>query len=228
MSYPNTSNWNSNVPGSAWWIVTQADGSRQVCETTAYAFIRFAQKAFRDALPDVGASVWDGTPIRKSQFAIDTQWGKQTAGAAWWLGTSLGAPADVLQAIRGDGNRFLTVDAIRAAIWILAKLSGRPIVSMASIAIPDDAKPTVASGVPPRPLNYADGTLASCHPLPSLTTENIPVIDVMVEPPVRELSPHASKSRPGWVYVAGGLAVAAVLTAAVYYGTQSTPRRSRG
>lgn len=243
MAYPARSNFNSSIPGSAWWTVLAPGGGTVLCSTTGYAFVRTLQ--------------------RKLGVRVDGRWGPETAGALASRIDAFNGDAVLSNAVRADAAaHVLHIGSVAAAIWYLHldTIGAAPSqVDSSAISLPAGVIPppwiTAAPGgssldtgircvaqgaassspAPPRstasvPLN-SNGLPVSNLPDLSMPGSSIPSTPISMNPPPGQSAPTPAPApaAPGsvpWGKIA--IVGAATVTAAVIIGAvwKSTPRQN--
>lgn len=215
MPYPDTSDWTTAVPNSAWFYDRT---ERRACQTSGRGFLDSVFSRAQDRIEGAGGSLpWSGGVVFLSDLADDSAWSIAAFQAIDALAMRDRAPADFLTATAAAAQSgTMTPLAMQAAIWVATLnkgygSNGDPIYGIGS---PDRielggqiALPYLGLSIP-RP--------ATGHVEPGLNC--IPVANFTPSSPTPIRDPG---SAPYTTVLAFGLLVAAVVAAAVI--TSNTP-----
>ena len=255
--YPQASNFrlggDANTP-KAWWILHLVDGSRQVCQTTGWAFITLVQRTLKTELMRVTRMLnvtevpsFDG-PFDPRRIEEDGVIGPNTLRALWVWVRDQRFVDFLLDAIQQDASlrivRRTTVIAMIMLVLQYGLAQGGERVKLSQIELPDDAILPLFGSAPVRTGQF----LSVCTLLPAPAPEEPPrpppppPSDEVVAPPTPPvptttrppgpvtLPPATRESTLSPMVVVAGVATVLVVAAVAYASTrpkQGGKRRRR-
>jgi len=180
MAYPQTSEWNSGSPNSAWYAQTVSGGSK-VCQTSGWDFLRDLQERLKERLQDSGPlPTLGGQSITAQAVGVNdpqgpiSGWDRTLLSALYAVAAKDRAPSVFLQSIVSDAaSDRISVPTLQTAIWVNYLNEG--LVGSRSVfgvgnpneaQLPVDLQLPLFGRSPSRPLSTVAVSGLDCHLIP--------------------------------------------------------------